>query len=120
MSKKLNGKAKQKARANRTKKSNSSSKNTFNGAMVVSDVTLALVNNNITEIGAIDIMKNLHKAEGFSVVVPRKYTDYIKCDFNVNTSMWTDLAEKSPLEPCFIAYKETDTVIVTSYMKETA
>ena len=114
MSKKLQGKAKQKARSNSTKKSNSSSKNAFKGAIVVSDVTLALANNSITETKAIEIMKNLSKADCFSVVVPRKYTDYIKCDFDVNTSMWTELAKKSPLEPCYIVYKATDTVIVSS------
>jgi len=55
---------------------------TIDRAVLVSDLTVGLLNNSITHGGVVNLMKKLHQREGFSFVVPKKYLRFIKCEYN--------------------------------------
>jgi len=50
--------------------------------VLITDLTVGLLNNSITHGGVIELMKKLHQREGFSFVVPKKYLRFIKCKYN--------------------------------------
>ena len=86
------------------------------GSIVISDFVLARVNGNMTQKDQKHMVKKLHKAEGFAVIMPRSMVRHLQCPCQIGIEndelLQLSSAEQSDGASALGAYAKVDSVVV--------